>query len=330
MQCPTLSDLPTPPTGKTGWPWTEESKRLPNLAGCLWPRISIVTPSFNQGKFIEETIRSILLQDYPNLEYFIFDGGSTDNSVEVIKKYYSWLDHWVSEPDAGQSDAINRGLRMASGEFATWINSDDLLCKDALNQHASRNGFAPDTVYVGNCIYINETGKVLSSHTGKVQSLEDLVRVKTVWRAGGHIVQPEVLFPRELALAVGGLNPDNHCTMDFELWGKFFLAGAKFDYTDIDFAMFRRHSDQKTQNGLAFTESLVESAKKLICRAAFFSEKFKHALLADLDAYFEAYPSEYWRATGRLARLGLPRPIVTVLRSLTGTFHRKENNLTAP
>ena len=105
--------------------------------GHPWPRISVVTPSFNQGEFIEETIRSILLQGYPNLEYIVMDGGSTDNSVEIIKKYSPWLSYWISEPDAGQSDAINRGLKQASGDFATWINSDDLLCKNALVGHAA-------------------------------------------------------------------------------------------------------------------------------------------------------------------------------------------------
>ena len=201
MRCPTLSDLPAPPSGRTGWPWTEQSSRLPSRtpANRPWTRISVVTPSFNQGKFIEETIRSVLLQGYPNLEYVIFDGGSTDNSVEVIEKYSPWLTYWVSEPDGGQSDAINRGLKRASGDFATWINSDDMLCKDALNEQASRIGFEPNTVYVGNCIYMNETGKILGSHRGRIHSLEDLVRITTVWRSKphrGHIVQPEVLFPR--------------------------------------------------------------------------------------------------------------------------------------
>ena len=139
-----LSQLPEPPNGKTGWPWTEESLRLPEhrREGDSWPRISVITPSFNQAQFIEETIRSILLQGYPNLEYFIMDGGSTDGSVEIIKKYSPWLSYWISEKDNGQSDAINRGLKMASGDFATWINSDDLLAKNALFEQASRIGFA--------------------------------------------------------------------------------------------------------------------------------------------------------------------------------------------
>jgi glycosyltransferase involved in cell wall biosynthesis len=295
--------------------------------GCVWPRVSIITPSFNQGKFIEETIRSILLQGYPNLEYLIIDGGSTDESVEIIEKYSSWLSYWVSKPDGGQSDAINRGLRMASGDFATWINSDDLLCKDAIAQHASSVGFVPDTVYVGNCVYVDEARKVLSLHRGRVQCLEDLVRIKTVWYAGGHIVQPEAIFPRELSLTVGGLDCNNHFTMDFDLWGKFFLANAKFQYTDVDFAMFRVQPNQKTQDGMIFARSLVESAKKLVYQAETLSENFKQTLLAELDAFEAAYPEEYWRTTGRLARIGLPRGVVTRLRSLRAALHTKRQIL---
>src|SRR5437870_43541 len=139
MKRPRLRELPPPPKGKTGWPWTEESLQCESSVndGRRWPRISIVTPSFNQGQFIEETLRSVLLQGYRDLEYLVLDGGSSDNSVEIIKKYSPWLTYWTSQPDAGQSDAINQGLKLASGVFATWINSDDLLCKNALRDLAT-------------------------------------------------------------------------------------------------------------------------------------------------------------------------------------------------
>src|SRR5262249_22787460 len=134
MRCPSLSELSSPPPGKKGWPWTEESLPLWEQIGegYFCPRITVVTPSFNQGQFIEETIRSVLLQGYPDLEYFVLDGGSTDDSVAIIKKYSPWISFWASEVDGGQSAAINRGLRMGSGWYATWINSDDMLCKNAL------------------------------------------------------------------------------------------------------------------------------------------------------------------------------------------------------
>jgi glycosyltransferase involved in cell wall biosynthesis len=321
MQCPKLSQLPAPPTGRTGWPWTEESRRLSNQTaeGNPWPRISVVTPSFNQGQFIEETIRSVLLQGYPNLEYLVIDGGSTDNSVEIIKKYSPWLDYWVSEPDGGQSDAINRGLKRASGDFATWINSDDLWCKHAIADHASRLGFDANVVYVGFCIYIDRDSNPVSSHRGRVFSLEDLVRIKTVWRSEdnrGHIDQPAVLFPRTLALSVGGLNTENHFTMDYELWGKLFLAGAKFQYTEIPVGMFREHANQKTHDMLRQTRALVDTAIQLALQADGLSEASKKEILADLSDYLKLYEKSQWKGSGRLAQLGLPQSVVRPLRRL--------------
>jgi glycosyltransferase involved in cell wall biosynthesis len=322
MRCPTLNDLPVPVSGLSGWPWTEESDRIldspPN--GQEWPRITVITPSYNQARFIEETLRSVLLQGYPNLQYLVFDGGSTDGSVDIIKSYSSWIDYWISEPDSGQSAAINRGLKMGSGQLATWLNSDDLLCKNAMIRQmaAIQNSVQCVSdlhfIYVGRCLYIDTDGNATSSHRGRIHSLEDLVRVETIWRSGGHIVQPEVLFPRELALGVGGLNPDNHCTMDYELWGKLLLAGAEFCYTDIEFAMFRTHPEQKTQNGLRQTRSLIDSAAKLVKQSASFPDRTKDEILADLRSYLRKYEDDHWRNSGRLARFRLPRATVIWLR----------------
>ncbi len=255
MHCPSLQELPEPPAGRTGWPWTEASASLPPTRpdGGEWPLISVVTPSFNQTGFLEATLRSVLLQGYPNLEYFVMDGGSADGSVEIIKKYAPWLTQWVSEPDGGQSAAINRGLRLGSGTFATWINSDDMLYRDALATHASRVGFSPHMVYVGDCLYIDEHDRPLNMHRGRVHTLRDLVRVRTVWRAReqrGHIVQPEVLFPRQLALEVGGLDAENHRSMDYELWGKFLLAGAALQYHAHPFRDVQNSRRSEDRTGL--------------------------------------------------------------------------------
>ncbi|MDE3083966.1 MAG: glycosyltransferase [Verrucomicrobiota bacterium] len=123
-----ISALPSSPPGRTGWPWTEETPpdvyaELPKSGS--WPKISIVCPSFRQGLFIEETIRSVLLQNYPAIEFIILDGGSDDETVPILKKYSLWLSHWESEPDRGQAHALNKGYARANGELFGWINSDD-------------------------------------------------------------------------------------------------------------------------------------------------------------------------------------------------------------
>jgi hypothetical protein len=323
MQCPSLASLPAPPPGRTGWPWTEESRRLPQPTGAAsWPVITVVTPSFNQGRFIEETIRSILLQGYPNLEYFVLDGGSQDETVEVIRKYSPWIDFWVSEPDRGQSAAINRGLRMGSGSHATWINSDDLLCKDALFNHCSSHALDADAMYIGDCTTIDEAGRVLFRHRGRVRSFEDLVRFKSVWMAGGYICQQEVLFPLPLALQLGGLDENDHYSMDYELWGRLLLANARVEYTGIPFGVFRLHEAQKTQHAAKQIGASLDAAEALLARADSLSPAIKREVLAELRACRDEYPGQIWRRSGRLARIGLPPSIVTPIRSAKKAVER--------
>jgi glycosyltransferase involved in cell wall biosynthesis len=282
--------------------------------GNPWPKISVVTPSYNQAHFLEATLRSILLQGYPNLELFVMDGGSRDGSVEIIRKYEPWLSGWVSEPDGGQSAAINRGLNACSGSFATWINSDDMLFRNALHQQAVRVGFKNDEVYIGDCLYIDGDDRPLFVHRGKVHTFEDLVNIRTVWRASegrGHIVQPEVLFPLRLVHDVGGLDPAKHWAMDYELWGKFLLAGAKFRYTEIPFGIFRLHAAQKTGQAWTATQALVAAAASLVSSAPHLTAADRERFAAEL----QAYERDYWRGTGPLARIGLPPGAVLRLRS---------------
>jgi glycosyltransferase involved in cell wall biosynthesis len=290
---------------------------LPQREGIRWPKVTVVTPSLNQGRFIEATIRSILLQGYPDLEYIVLDGGSTDNTVEVIRKYSPWIDFWVSEPDGGQSAAINRGLKMGSGVHAIWINSDDMLCRNALVSQA-RLGFDKNVIYVGDCLYMNGDGQTTSHHRGRIHSFNDLISIKEIWRSGGHLVQPEVLFPRERALAFGGLNADNHFTMDYELWGKFLLANVRFQYTEIPFAMFRRHEGQKTHDAIRQTRSLVDTVGRLLAEAIHLPIQDREEIRLNLQAYIDEHAVQTWESSGRLARLGLPASIVTRTREFKG------------
>ena len=265
-----------------------------------------------------------MLQRYPNLEYLVMDGGSTDGSVEIIKKYSPWIDYWISESDGGQSAAINSGLKRGTGTYATWINSDDLLCKDALTRQAAeiiRDGAASDDakkIFSGICQYVDATGREISKHQSTIHTLEELVRIDRIWRANGHIVQPEVLFPRRLALNVGGLDPENHNTMDYEFWGKLLIAGARFRYTEVPFGIFREQPEQKTQDVLRQTQSLVNSAMKLVRQSDEFSETARNALLDELHQFGVRYDERHWKASGRIARLGLPREVVLWLRRLWG------------
>jgi glycosyltransferase involved in cell wall biosynthesis len=136
-----LAQLPSPPSGHSGWPWTEETATesyAGSPAAGAWPKLSIVCPSFRQGRYIEETIRSVLLQNYPALEFIVMDAGSDDETVPILKKYSSWLAHWESQPDRGQSHALNKGFDRATGDLFGWINSDDYYQPGAFAAAATR------------------------------------------------------------------------------------------------------------------------------------------------------------------------------------------------
>src|SRR5262245_33287789 len=214
MQCPTLTDLPPPPAGKTGWPWTEESRRLPDHtpADRSWPPISVVTPSFNQGKFIEETIRSVLLQGYPELEYIIIDGGSTDGSVKIIKKYEPWLTYWVSEPDRGQSHAINKGWQRACGEILAWLNSDDTYNPDAIRCAVETLEAKPGVGMVYTDMnYIDVSSKVIYLFRSQPYEFHRLL-------VDNYVTQSTAFMRRGVLDAVGLLDETLHTIMDQELW----------------------------------------------------------------------------------------------------------------
>jgi glycosyltransferase involved in cell wall biosynthesis len=215
MRCPTLKELPPPPPGKAGWPWTEESPPLPDAMpdGRPWPRVSIVTPSYNQGQFIEETIRSVLLQGYPDLEYIIIDGGSTDGSVDIIRKYEPWLAYWVSEPDKGQADAINKGWRVATGEIIAYLNSDDIYYPEAIRIAVEFMIQYPEVGMIyGDCNFVDEDGQILLEDRLPEFNVSDFLLRRFIIR------QPAVFLRRKVVESIGMLDPNLNYCMDYELW----------------------------------------------------------------------------------------------------------------
>ena len=289
MRCPSLSDLPVVP-GKTGWPWDTESERLPDCRsdGTSWPRMSIITPSFNQATFIEETIRSILLQGYPDLEYIVIDGNSSDNSVEIIRKYEPWISYWVSEKDNSQSDAINKGFNKATGVYGNWINSDDLLCQNALHNLAKQVHFDQDTVFIGVCLIVDKEGKLLRKQQSDITTLEQLIDIAGYWRKAQSIAQQAALYPVSAFKNTGALNVYNHLSMDYELWGNFLLHQYAFRYIDAEIGIFRTYQGQKISDLANTTRSLVASARKILWKSpfAFFA---KLSLESKLDLYYIWY-----------------------------------------
>ena len=180
------------------WVWEKPSKKDLYAMQKDWPRISVVIPSFNQGKFIEKTIRSVLLQNYPNLELILIDGGSTDQSISIIRKYVPWIDFWVSEKDSGQANAINKGLDRATGDVLYWINSDDYLLPNALFYIGSFNWEDDIGAIVGRGHKVDLNDQI--RYTPKVPELSYNAFVR--WVGYGNFMQPACFFQQRRGRSV--------------------------------------------------------------------------------------------------------------------------------
>jgi len=258
--CLGLDALPPPPSNKTGWPWTEAvqpwSETMPD--GAAYPKISIVTPSYNQGQFLEETIRSVLLQGYPNLEYIIIDGGSQDNSVEIIRKYEPFLAYWISEPDAGQTNAINKGIRHSSGQIFAWLNSDDYYLPDTLFYIGRACRDHPFDLCYGQCEFVNFQGEYLYDWP-YFQNL-DLTTVI----ANNYIPQPSCFLNMQLVQESGLLNEGFQYAFDYEYWLRLLLKGAKITSIPMLFSKYRLHDSSKTQSSRHQFDTEMESIHQAI------------------------------------------------------------------
>lgn len=238
-------------------------------------KISIITPTFNQGKYLEETICSVLNQNYPNLEFIVVDGKSSDNTHEIVQKYRSHIHHFVSGKDNGQSEAINKGLQLATGDVVAWLNGDDLYLPDALqlvNQTFLEN---PDAeIVLGDVINFMENEKKEHYHKNVFEPYDFLSRVS--------IHQPGIFWKRKLHLKAGWLDESLYYLMDYDLWMRFFF---NFKHIKINFplAKFRIHSAAKTFSN---PQGLYLEYRKIFSRFLFSTGQSNYIqLLKDLNIF---------------------------------------------
>ncbi|MGH9873560.1 MAG: glycosyltransferase family 2 protein [Pyrinomonadaceae bacterium] len=314
MRSPTLRDLPAPPPGKVGWPWTEETPQATKAPGtAALPRVSIVTPSFNQGCFLEETIRSVLLQGYSDLEYIVIDGSSTDQSVEIIRKYEQWLTYWVSEKDSGQAHAINKGFSHTTGEICAYLNSDDVFLPGALREVASffdRNAEA--ALAYGDCQIIDEFSRVNDLWVAPEFDLQELL-----FRC--YIAQPASFWRKSAMAKVGDFNDEKHFAFDYEMWLRMAAAGQTLSHVPISLAQHRKAEGTKTvSRPEAFTAEIVSALEtffgspalpvtmKSFAADAYAIAFLNHALLnfrlQSCDVARQALETAFWHSPDLVAR----------------------------
>jgi|GEM_PF-2197676 len=241
-----------------GAPWPRAKFDLSTAFGAMkpadftWPKITVITPSFNQAAYIEETLLSVLHQNYPALEYIVVDGASTDGSVEILRRYESRVAKLIVEKDHGQTEAINKGLRLATGDIILWINSDDLLCPGALFMIALAWLEDGADIIAGFCCEHTERRfglinlPAVTQATFNAECLGDLFHY---WLKGHYFYQPEVAFSRRILEKVGGsLDERLYYTMDYEFWLRCAVAGARLTTVRWPVGFFRKHNQQKTAN----------------------------------------------------------------------------------
>lgn len=229
-------------------------RQMPNMmpSGAPWPKVSIVTPSFNQGQFIEETIRSVLFQGYPNLEYVIIDGNSTDGSTDIIRKYEQQLAYWVSEPDGGQYDAINRGFSKTTGEIMAWLNSDDKYTPWAFSIVAEIFAAFPQVEWLTTSCDLrwDRAGRAVQCGYRGGFNRHAFFKGANLpgrdWHAIGFIQQESTFWRRSLWDRAGGhIDASFKLAGDFDLWAKFFRHTDLY-VVSTPLGGFRIHGNQKT------------------------------------------------------------------------------------
>jgi glycosyltransferase involved in cell wall biosynthesis len=210
--------------------------------GKSFPKITIVTPSYNQGRYIEETVRSILLQNYPNLEYLIFDAGSTDQTMEILKRYEPWLDYCCSERDRGQAHAVNKGFARATGDLLNWVNSDDVLFPGALQAvaQAARERLSENVIFYGNRIRFDADGRRFDF------DLPPKHLTLLHFLIGSHIPQETAFISRAAYEKLGPLNEERKFALDYDYWARAIVNGTQFRHVGRFLGGMRFHELSKS------------------------------------------------------------------------------------
>lgn len=255
--------------------------------------VSVVVPSYNQGRFIDETLRSLLDQGYPDLEILVMDGDSSDDTVERLKAYGDRI-RWISEKDEGQSDAIVKGFARTSKPWITWLNSDDVQCDRALWRVNNAVKANPDAeVVIGGGHYTKEDGSYLRDYpTVNVGPGIDMRR--EIFEKG-YVAQPSVFYSRALYERVGGLNRTLHFCMDYELWARFAVSGARFARVEADISGNRWYETTKTAAQIFDLYAEVVATQK-----RFFSCVSPYYVQAVSDHLYTKFHSRFFGDTGHL------------------------------
>lgn len=278
-------DLPEPPPGQSGWPWIGDSSPPPEtvLEGSPWPKISVVTPSFNQGPFIEATIRSALLQGYPNLELIIIDGGSTDGTLEVIRKYEPWLAYWVSEPDRGQGQAVNKGIRKATGEILHWLNSDDLLLPGSFQLAARVFHAHPETrILCGQARIIDANGSICGELRSEYHTWEELAT-----NPRNSVRQVSTFFDTWLFEELGFINENLHIALDSDWMARATQFNKPLILKEY-LTAYRAHPGAKTSNQLIRGYRETDSVRLPLLPADSYRAKYRQRSALNWISLFES------------------------------------------
>ena len=281
------------------------------MTEMIQPLVSIVTPSYNQARFLEETIRSVLRQSYPKIEYILVDGGSTDGSLDIIHKYADLFARWVFEPDEGQVDAINKGLKMTTGEIVAWINSDDLYMAGAVMEAVKALQANPEVGMVyGDGIMVDENGKLLDRHYYRTYDVLDLLCFEV-------LLQPTVFMRRTVLEEVGLLHAEYDLVLDHDLWVRM-ASHSPILHIPSFWAVERSHESAKT---IALSSQFVEEAEKLIGSAEQSAslgprvEGHRRQILASLHAFAARRlidAGEHRQALRRLSQAFMQKPGIVI------------------